>query len=131
MGRDELKVRLLRERPQVCDQCGEPLRMFASGPIDMHESLVSKGDVMGWKKDLRGLINHEYNCHLLHRGCHQNYNNTLLAAIQIVRYGKVVIQEWVDSLPFKEQPDWSWGMDDQMAMVLVRTEAPWILEEVS
>ena len=132
--RNELKVRLFHLRGR-CDVCGGPLALdvcggFLAFGVDMHESIVSKQQVRGWKKELRGLINVEENCHLVHHGdCHDDTSPRLMVAIQIVRYGKARIQTWVDRLPFKVKYYWDRGLTEASARYVVEVFAPWILEE--
>lgn len=128
LARNALKSRLLW-RSRQCDVCGVTVEPAGHG-VDMHESIVSKQQVRGWRKELRGLINVEDNCHLVHHGdCHDNASPRLMAAIQIVRYGKPRIQRWIDGLPFKIKYHWDRGLTEKAARDLVEVFAPWILEE--
>jgi len=127
MARNELKACLHRNRPK-CDICGYLLGLS----VDMHESIVPRRVVQGWAKRYRDLIFVEENCHLLHHGaCHMeaHADALLMVAIQITRYGKARIQEWIDSLPFKVFYAWDRGLTEEDAFLRVEAVAPWILEE--
>lgn len=82
----------------------------------MHEAIVAKRTAMGWPKEQRGLINHQYNCVLVHAGggtgCHlwaHAHPDTMVARL-IVRYGWEALDEWVKSLPFKVPFVWHRGI---------------------
>jgi len=50
----------------ICPICREPV----SGP-DMHEAIITRGDVQGYGEEIRSLIHVRENCVLVHSGkCH-------------------------------------------------------------
>jgi len=133
--RRQLKARLWREctdwsleppRPR-CVVCGKPLPQ--SGACDMHEVIVSKKVAMGWPKEQRGLINHKYNCVLVHTGggtgCHKeaHAHPDKLVAWLISRYGWYTIDDWVHSLPFKVPFAWHQGIRTGRQAREILTEA--------
>ncbi len=95
--RARIREHLQQVRPNRCDKCGEPL----GSPWDVHEALVSRGQVQGWKLPQRAWIFTELNSLLLHQECHINPPSrrdsyTLLHGL----YGDQ-IREWMEELPFK------------------------------
>ena len=127
MNRKILKKYLWRDRPRLCDICGEPMRV-----CDMHESIVRRGVAQGWPLKRRSDIFVPENCHLLHPKCHSDAhaNPELMVAIQMLRYGREKIQEWIDSLPFRATFYWDRGLGMRDAYELVEAHTPWILEEL-
>jgi len=104
--RRELKEKLVC-RDTRCRACGR--RWSEVVAIHMHEAILSKADVMGWKKKLRGQINIEANCILLCEDCHLGLGGksppTRLEVLEqhVQMYGLGVVR-WLRSLPFKAHP---------------------------
>lgn len=105
---DPAKVRIWRgslrrylwvTRPRICEGCQRKLiREF-----DVHEGIVTRGDVRGWSFEDRGLIFSEYNTTLLHHLCHLMNPPTrqYVWDIQVARYGEEKMRGWYEGLPFK------------------------------
>ena len=79
-----------------CPICDQP------GPTDMHENIVTRGNVAG-QGDIQSLIWAEENCNLVHAGeCHERAQTgpgRLLCAKELVtRYGTERLHAWVNSL---------------------------------
>ena len=88
-------------RPRICMVCHQPF-----GAWDMHEGVVSRNDVRGWKKPLRLLIMSEVNCIPLHHACHMDRPPTRedVWAYQMCFYGEQVLYGWYTRLPWKADP---------------------------
>jgi len=103
--RMELKEQLL-ERDTHCRGCGKPL---VQPLIHMHEGLISRGDVQGWPRKMRGQINVELNCVLLCPECnlgnatHHSPSRERVFSEHLELYGEDVLR-WLKSLPFKAHP---------------------------
>ncbi len=71
--------------------------------FDLHEGIVSRGDVQGWSFEKRGLIFHEYNSFWLCRDCHQDHKLSREAAWELSCewYGEELVKEWYESLPWR------------------------------
>lgn len=87
-------------RPRLCLACGKPFSVF-----DMHEGIVSRGDVQGWKRNKRHLIMVEVNCIPLHHDCNINHPPSRQAVwdYQVEYYGDAV-RDWYYGLPWKAGP---------------------------
>lgn len=85
-------------RPRLCMVC---LRPF--GSWDMHEGIVTRNDVRGWKKPVRLLIMSEINCIPLHHECHMDRPPTRedVWAHQMQFYGEELMRAWYTRLPWK------------------------------
>ena len=107
--RNALKASLWETHPR-CAVCDEPL----PGTCDMHECIVPKRIAAGWSKKQRWLINHRYNCVLVHSGtgCHlwAHAHPRIMVAQLIVQYTWEGLDEWVGSLPFKVPYSWHRGI---------------------
>lgn len=70
---------------------------------DLHEGIVSRGDVQGWPFEKRGLIFHEYNCFVVCRECHTEHKLSREDAwkLSCERYGEEAVREWYEGLPWK------------------------------
>lgn len=105
----ELRECLIRTRtPFVCDCCGTPFLdlirdKFRWTRVDVHEGIVTKGDIRGWKLAQRTLIFTEYNCVLLDHQHHLSHPPSRQAMwdLQVSRYGEEVMKEWYFGLPFR------------------------------
>jgi len=89
-------------RPRTCLVCGKPFGVF-----DMHEAVLSRNDVRGWKKTKKLLIMSELNCLPLHHSpCHMDYPPSREEAwkYQEEFYGRKLLEQWYESLPFKDGP---------------------------
>jgi hypothetical protein len=102
--RARLGAHLLRTRPWRCDCCGE---VFFNR-VDVHEGIVTKGDVRGWRLPQRAWIFSEYNCILLLRAHHHPLKRQFVWDLQCKRYGEAAMREWYESLPFKVLPRRFW-----------------------
>ena len=104
--REALKLKLLY-RDVRCRGCD--CYWSEASAIHMHEGIVSKRDVMGWKLELRGQINIEANCILLCHDCNLGLSNkhapprARVLAEHVHMYGPGVVR-WLRSLPFKSHP---------------------------
>lgn len=79
----------------LCAICGEPPR---GGALQMHESLITRGDVQG-NTELGYDIMTRYNCVLVHSDCHE-YANTeegkILCAKNILKWEKYKsVRRWL------------------------------------
>ena len=88
-------------RPRTCLVCGEPFGIF-----DMHEGILSRNDVRGWKGTKKLLIMSELNCIPLHHKCHMDRPPSREAAweYQMEFYGRDLLERWYFGLPFKIGP---------------------------
>jgi len=88
-------------RPRTCLVCGEPFGIF-----DMHEGILSRNDVRGWKGTKKLLIMSELNCLPLHHVCHMDRPPSREAAweYQLGFYGRDLLEQWYYSLPWKIGP---------------------------
>lgn len=102
--RNHIKAAIWHERADYgldppcprCDICGRPV----ANP-DMHEWLIRRGHV---PKKKQGCIWHRFNCVLLHATCHHKYADGMkdhFRNLQILRYSRGMIEEWLDGLPLK------------------------------
>lgn len=102
--RNDLTYHLTWEvREPKCESCGKD---YQSGTFfDLHEGIVTRGDVQGWSKRRRGLIFCEVNCFLLCRACHTNWGEVFPREkaweLSCERYGEEVMREWYEGLPWK------------------------------
>lgn len=98
LWRNELRMRLWTKRDRTCDACGGRL----NGPIHLHEGIVTRGDVRGWKYPEKALIFTELNCVWLHGECHVNPPSRQSTwDLQVGRYGEDTMREWYEGLPWK------------------------------
>lgn len=81
-----------------CTSCNEPLEV---GPIDIHEALVTKGQVRGWPGPWKIIIINRYNCVLVHRACHEHGDRESVWVHKCELFGEDEIIKWYDSLPFR------------------------------
>ena len=88
-------------RPRVCLACGEPFDVW-----DMHESILSRNDVRGWKWPKKLLIMSELNCIPLHHTCNIDHPPSREAAWEYQKefYGRDLLERWYYRLPFKVGP---------------------------
>jgi hypothetical protein len=87
------------KRPRRCDGCGKRLKYG----FDLHEGVVSRQDVRGWKYPMKAQIFTEYNCVLLCPDCNRNNPPSRQAMwdLQCQRYGEVAMREWYEGLPWR------------------------------
>lgn len=87
-------------RPRICLACGKPFGVF-----DMHEGIVTREDVRGWKGKKKNLIMVEQNCIPLHHDCNVNHPPSRQAVwdYQVEYYGGAV-RAWYYGLPWKVVP---------------------------
>ena len=88
-------------RPRICLTCGEPF-----GVWDMHEGILSRNDVRGWKGPKKLLIMSELNCIPLHHACHLYAppSRGTVWEYQVEFYGRELLERWYFGLPFKAGP---------------------------
>ena len=88
-------------RPRTCLICGKPFAVF-----DMHEGILSRNDVRGWKGPKKLLIMSEFNCIPLHHVCHMDHSPSREAVweYQVEFYGRKLLKRWYFGLPFKAGP---------------------------
>ena len=105
--RKQLKADLL-SRDRACRGCG--CKWSEATAIHMHEGIISKRDVQGWKPPaIRGQINIEANTILLCHDCNLGLHGKnpppreQVLREQVHIYGLGVIR-WLASLPFKSHP---------------------------
>ena len=66
---DDLRDKLAWWQDQKCVVCEQRL----SGIVDVHECIVTKGDVQSWPDKWKELlIFNIYNCTAIHRACHEH-----------------------------------------------------------
>lgn len=88
-------------RPRVCLICGKPF-----GTFDLHEGILSRGDVRGWKGTKKLLIFSELNCIPLHHACHLYAppSRGTVWEYQMNFYGRELLNTWYTGLPWKVGP---------------------------
>lgn len=104
--RRDLKQQLL-SRDTTCQACGKEL----SGAIDLHHAIITKGDIVGWPKRWKVLIDTPLNCFLLHHSCHIDGivpSREFFWKLSCEFYTEQVVTDWVVSLPFKHIPLQGW-----------------------
>lgn len=85
-----------------CFACGEPL--LHGSMIDIHEAIVTKGDVQGWPNNWKIIIINKYNCVAVHRQCHQHGMREQAWKAKCELFGKEEMEKWYYSLPWKIGP---------------------------
>lgn len=98
--RDMLGAYLYDLQSGKCAFCNEPL----CGICDVHECIVTKGDVQSWPDSWKFLINNLFNCVIAHRGCHQHGNREKWWEYKCAIFGEEEMSKWYYSLPFKSPP---------------------------
>lgn len=103
-SRIELKMNLQGERrlagrPGRCAVCGEAL----TDSMEMHEVLLTKGDVQGAPAPVKSLINSRFNCVLVHPLCHpkaQHEHQAFMRCIQqlILYNGYEQVAAWLSNM---------------------------------
>ena len=88
-------------RARVCIACGNPFIYW-----DMHEGILSRNDVRGWKGPKKLLIMSEINCVPLHHTCNTDRPPSREDVWQYQQefYGRELLLLWYYSLPFKVGP---------------------------
>lgn len=96
--RKKLKSYLLAKRGWRCEVCGT-----RGGITDLHEGIVSREDVRGWKREDRLLIHCAINCFIVCRYCHREHRLSREDAWRLAceRYGDEAVREWYEGLPWK------------------------------
>lgn len=95
--RYELLTALAMLQRGVCTVCNERL----TGIIDVHECIVTKGDVQSWPNGWKFLINNLYNCVVVHRACHHHGDRQRWWNYKCKQFGKEEMERWYYNLPFK------------------------------
>lgn len=98
----ELYQLLMVEQNLKCTVCGEYLA--PDELMDVHEAIVTRGDVQGWPKRWRSIIFCLGNCVVVHRHCHGHSDREKTWVYKCSIYGKEEMQRWYDNLPFKVHP---------------------------
>lgn len=80
-----------------CTVCQE----YLTNPVDIHEALVTKGDIQGWPARWRIIIINPYNCVLVHRHCHAHGDRESTWKLKCEQFGEDEIIKWYESLPFR------------------------------
>lgn len=93
--RAQLWHELTTIRGYKCEKCGGSNLIF-----DLHEGIVSRGDVAGWPKEKRILIFHEYNCFIVCRDCHI-FDRQWFWDKSCERHGEKEVRKWYEGLPWK------------------------------
>ncbi len=95
-----LKKELLMSRGRKCEAC----KKKHPGVIHLHEGIVKQGEISksvdGWWE-----IFSEYNCFLVCGPCHGGKSPLQREGFHArsqIRYGADTVDDWLDSLPFKE-----------------------------
>jgi len=90
----------------LCTVCGELLD--SGGVVDLHEALVTKGQVQGWPKSWRIIIINRYNCTLVHRSCHEHGDRVSVWKHKCDLFGEEELIRWYTSLPFRKPLEELW-----------------------
>lgn len=98
--RVDLRLHLYATRSEKCDKCRAELRKTG---FDVHEGVVSRQDVRGWKYPMKAYIFSEYNCVLLCPDCNRNNppSRQVMWDLQCGRYGEGAMREWYEALPWR------------------------------
>ena len=97
--RDDLGIALFYLQDGKCPVCGEAL----VGLLNIHECIVTKGDVQSWPESWKILINNLFNCVYIHQHCHQHGNRQEWWDYKCELFGKQEMEKWYYRLPFKSQ----------------------------
>jgi len=97
--RDVLAALLAHMQSYRCPVCGEPLYDLT----DIHEAIVTKGDVQSWPDSWKFLIFNLFNCIVVHRRCHKHGNRQHWWDYKCVIFGREEMSRWYYSLPFKTE----------------------------
>ena len=86
-------------RPRICLVCGKPF----GNDVHLHHCIVTRGDIRGWKRERRILIDTEINLIPLHPTCHLNSPPTREDAweYQCAFYGGNIVNLWYNGLEWK------------------------------
>lgn len=101
VNKEELREKLFELQKGLCIDCG---KLLDKEVVDIHEALVTKGNVQGWPKPWRIIIVNVYNCVLVHRSCHGHSDSELVWKHKCDLFGENEVRKWYDSLPFKKHP---------------------------
>ena len=98
--RERLRYHLLMDRP-YCDGCGKLLIA-----AEVHEGIVTRQDVRGWKYPDKGRIFSEYNSLLLCPECHRPSPPSRQECWTKLcrRFGEELITNWYFGLPWRSGP---------------------------
>ena len=95
--REELLDILTILQDWKCPVCGDGL----GGIVDVHEGIVTRGDVQSWPESWKFLVFNIYNCSAVHRACHRHGERDFYWIIKCKMFGKEMMHKWYDNLPFK------------------------------
>lgn len=101
--RDDLFNILAYYQDYECLVCKEAL-YGALNIVNVHECIVTKGDVQSWPDSWKFLINNLYNCVVVHQECHQHGNRQKWWEYKCAIFGEEEMSKWYYSLPFKTTP---------------------------
>lgn len=77
--RVRLKTRLIQERGQLCGLNGvmlsqtEPYCLHSTNGLDLHETIITRGDVRGNDRLIQAVTEAEWNVSLLNHDCHMRH----------------------------------------------------------
>ena len=97
--RDELFRILWKLQAGRCPVCLQMLDY--SRLMDVHECIVTKGDVQSWPDSWKFLINNVYNCIVPHRECHRHGDRERWWGYKCIMFGKEEMEKWYYNLPFR------------------------------
>ncbi len=99
--REALTEALIYLQGGVCPECGEDL----IGMLNVHECIVTKGDVQSWPEPWKILINNLFNCVVVHQSnCHAHGNRQKWWEYKCAIFGEEEMSKWYYSLPLKNPP---------------------------
>ena len=94
-----------------CELCGKRYKQGYTGKefvpgLDLHEAIISRGNVRGVERLTKAVTESEYNCVLLCNHCNvrvaeAKWATDILTARLIMRYGADAIIQWIESLGMK------------------------------
>lgn len=113
VNRNTLKGRLCSDRSEmnpghvgpVCAYCGQPI---VNRECDMHEVIITRGDVQKWEPYMIDMIFVPQNCVLVHHGeCHSKASTRegqILCIQHLLQYeASESIANWINTLPFRSE----------------------------
>ena len=71
---------------------------------DVHEGIITRGDVQGWANKYRILIHNPVNCIGLCKDCHRFYPERRDVLLWMVNEYGLWVLDWYEKLPFKHNP---------------------------
>lgn len=86
----------------ICPVCNQLLEHYQIQ--DVHECVVTRGDVQGWPDEWNYLIFNLYNCAVVHRDCHKHGHKEFWWKYMCELWGKEDMKKWYYNLPFRVLP---------------------------